>query len=237
MAYLGQWESRVEDVIAAADSLSASLAFRSLIDLIRLGGSGPGDSVAAFLDGYLQRGEVRLIAECTEDELLAVRRMMPGFVNHFQVVRCDVLSTPEVARLVRRMLREASKNHGIEVAPGVPTAIATLMARLLPYDAPPRAVVELTQDLIDKETVIGTDQVIAALNRRTGLPEIILRDDLPLSVDEVRKQLGAEVIGQEHAVSLVAGVVMRVKAGLCDPQRPMATMMFTGPTGVGEKLS
>lgn len=234
MAYLGQWESRVEDLITDADSISATLAFRSLIDLVRLGGTGPADSIASFLDDYLQRGEAKLVAECTEEELLAVKRLLPGFVNHFQIVVCDVLAKDQVAGICKKMLDEASRNHRIEVDDASSDLIANLMQRLLPYEAPPRGAVELTRELIETQSVIGVNEVITAVTRRTGLPEMILRDSQTMTLDQVRNSLGDSVIGQTNAVDVAAGVVLRVKAGLCDPQRPIATLLFTGPTGVGK---
>lgn len=234
MAYLGQWESRVEDLVADADSISASLAFRSLIDLVRLGGTGPADSIASFLDDYLQRGEVKLIAECTEEELLAVKRLLPGFASHFQVVNCDVLTKNQVAGICKSMLDEASRNHRIEVDDAVADLIARLMDRLLPYEAPPRGAVELTRELIETESAIGINEVITAVTGRTGLPEMILRDSQTITLEQVRSTLASSVIGQPRAVDVAAGVVLRVKAGLCDPQRPIATLLFTGPTGVGK---
>ncbi len=245
MAYLGQWEERLEAVIAAAQSISAGLAFGSLIDLVRLGGSGPADSLASFMLPFLRRGELRIMAEATDDEILTVRRLLPGFVDQFEIVRIDRMNHETVTEIVRSILTSAGRNHRIEIAPMAANLISTLMARFTPYEAPPRAAVEVTGEIVHRATHRGTHDVhatrkittadvVTAIMDRTGIPEFVLRDDAPLSIDDVRQKLSESVIGQDDAVDIAAGVVLRVKAGLCDPQRPIATMLFCGPTGVGK---
>jgi ATP-dependent Clp protease ATP-binding subunit ClpC len=81
--------------------------------------------------------------------------------------------------------------------------------------------------------VAGHD-VVELFVRRTGLPEIFLRDDRPLRPQDVRDRLRAEVIGQDPACSVAADVVCAFKAGLNDPGKPVAVLLFCGPTGVGK---
>jgi ATP-dependent Clp protease ATP-binding subunit ClpC len=54
--YLGQWEERREKIIEELARVPSVLCVDRLLDLVRLGGTGPGDSLAAFMLPYLQRG-------------------------------------------------------------------------------------------------------------------------------------------------------------------------------------
>jgi ATP-dependent Clp protease ATP-binding subunit ClpC len=65
MKYLGQWEERCEQLIDELARLPGVLVVERLLDLVRIGGTGPGDSVASFFLPFLQRGELRLAAEAT----------------------------------------------------------------------------------------------------------------------------------------------------------------------------
>lgn len=247
MQYLGQWEERVEQTIAQLESIGAAMAVSSLVDLVRLGGNGAADSLAAFLLPFIQRGELRLIAETTADELDRVRRLLPGMAECFETIVLDPVSTQQTASVIGVTLREAARNHHVQVSQdtttgGIAEAIATLFARFMPYQALPRGPVKLVHAILDEtqhqakpdERIIDFHKVVDSFSKLSGLPISILSDHEPLSADQVRETLSKEIIGQPAAVDAATDVVMRVKAGLCDPQRPIATLLFCGPTGVGK---
>ena len=66
------------------------------------------------------------------------------------------------------------------------------------------------------------------------MPELFLRDEITLSRDDVLNWFRARVIDQPEACEAATNVVMTVKAGLNDPNRPPAVLLFCGPTGVGK---
>ena len=258
MQYLGEWEQRLEHVIAELESISGILLISSLIDLVRLGGSQPSDSLAAFLMPYVRRGEVRLVAETTADELDASRRLLPGWAECFQILNVDPLSHDQTRDIADTMLKDAARNHRIEVEQSASETATRLFAQFLPYQSPPRGVVQLLHDAIERtrrsaprtasnripdtlgkredaeSLMITTATIVDQFTRLTGLPEAMLRDSMTLQRDQLRDRFVQDVIGQEVAVDVVTNVVLRLKAGLCDPRRPVATMLFCGPTGVGK---
>ena len=73
MMYLGQWEERCETLVAELAGIGGILCVEDLLDLARTGGSAASNSLAAFFVPYLQRGELRMIAEATPAELEAAR--------------------------------------------------------------------------------------------------------------------------------------------------------------------
>ena len=82
--------------------------------------------------------------------------------------------------------------------------------------------------------VLGQDQIADVVSRWTGIPVNRLlegeREKL-LHLDEI---LHERVVGQDEAVELVADAVMRARAGIKDPRRPIGSFIFLGPTGVGK---
>jgi ATP-dependent Clp protease ATP-binding subunit ClpC len=114
-----------------------------------------------------------------------------------------------------------------------------LFSRFLPYQALPGEAVIFWRGVIDqalrsRDRVLTRDRVLRGFLERTGLPELFLRDELPLDWEAVRRQFADRVVGQPDACDLVADVVVRFKAAMNDPQRPLATLLFCGPTGVGK---
>ncbi len=237
MQYLGEWEARLEKVIDELESINGILVIESLIDLVRLGGTQPTDSLASFLMPYVRRGEVRLVIETNADELDAARRLLPGWAECFQTLPIELLSVEQTSDLAETMLQNAAKNDRLEVDATAAETATRLFSQFMPYQPPPRGVVELISDVMEtakKSGAITTTDNVDRFTHRTGLPRAILLDTIPLRAEEVRSALGGSVIGQNVAVEAVANVVLRLKAGLCDPRRPVGVMLFSGPTGVGK---
>ncbi|MBK9012851.1 MAG: ATP-dependent Clp protease ATP-binding subunit [Saprospiraceae bacterium] len=76
--------------------------------------------------------------------------------------------------------------------------------------------------------------MLAQFIRRTGLPELFLRDDLLLDQVALRNFFNEKIIGQEAATEKLTDVIKVFKAGLNNPQKPITTLVFAGPTGVGK---
>src|SRR6185436_4934715 len=92
MKYLGQWEERCEELIRELQQFDGILCIEQLLDLVRSGGETPQSGAAAFMATYMQRRELRLVAEATPEELDACRRLLPGFVELFAIFKLPDLS-------------------------------------------------------------------------------------------------------------------------------------------------
>ena len=78
------------------------------------------------------------------------------------------------------------------------------------------------------------EDVLGTVSERSGLPLALLDERERLDVDALRRFFGARVIGQPEAVECMVERVALVKAGLTDPTRPQAVLLFVGPTGTGK---
>jgi ATP-dependent Clp protease ATP-binding subunit ClpC len=240
MKYLGQWEERCEQVIDELARLPGVLCVEGLLDLVRTGGSGPGDSLAAFLLPYLQRGELRLAAECTPAELDACRRLLPGFADLFPILHVPPFDRAAALTVLDRTAARFAQNLRLEIAPGFADRVYFLFRRFAPYAVFPGPAVGFVRDLCerharaDRNRPVSPEDAVAHFIRRTGLPGWLLRDEQPLDREHVLAQLRGQVIGQEEPVRAAARVVTTFKAGLNDPRRPLGVLLFTGPTGVGK---
>ncbi len=88
------------------------------------------------------------------------------------------------------------------------------------------------QSLLDeKVTEIEIAEVIA---RWTGIPVTKLIESETAKLLHLEEQLHARVVGQDQAVDAVANAVRRSRSGIADPDRPMGSFLFLGPTGVGK---
>jgi ATP-dependent Clp protease ATP-binding subunit ClpC len=239
MQYLGMWQERLEHVISDVGAIPAVLCAENLLDLVRTGGHSPNDSLGAFLIPYLQRAELRLIAEATPAELDAVRRLLPGLADVFQIIPVPAFTRPQAIACLGHVSAAHRQNFKLEVERGVVDTVYRLFARFMPYHAFPGKAAAFLSELFDRAARDGSDRVtpgdaITHFVRQTGVPELFLRDEWPLDPADVVATLRRDVIGQPRACETAAGVVTTFKAGLNDPARPLGVLLFTGPTGVGK---
>ena len=97
-----------------------------------------------------------------------------------------------------------------------------------------RFLYNLIEDRDDEQRVLESDDVTAAFSEETGLPRALLDETQPLDGDKVTQWLSERVIGQTQAIDVVVDLITSVKAGLTRPNRPIASLLFVGPTGVGK---
>jgi ATP-dependent Clp protease ATP-binding subunit ClpB len=98
-------------------------------------------------------------------------------------------------------------------------------------------VVELTRALDDARYVrleVGEDDVAAVVSRATGIPLARLMEGEREKLLRIEEALHRRVIGQDEAITAVADAIRRSRAGLADPNRPIGSFIFLGPTGVGK---
>eukprot|EP01018_Ginkgo_biloba_P003570 Gb_36602 [translate_table: standard] len=82
--------------------------------------------------------------------------------------------------------------------------------------------------------VVGPDDIAAIASMWSGIPVEQLTADEQLKLICLEQQLRTRVVGQDDAVCAIARAVKRARVGLKDPDRPIAAMLFCGPTGVGK---
>lgn len=239
MKYLGQWEERMENIIAELSDIDGVLCVESLLDLVRYGGRAPEESLAAFLVPYLQRGEIRLVAEAASSELDACRRLLPAFANLFQIVSLPEFTTEKALAVLALIAEINARNLKVEYSANVINLIYRFFSRFMPYQKFPGKTTQFLTKVFEKaarnrQKEVTLENVIESFIKLTGLPELFLRDEITLNFEDVTASFESEVIGQPEACRQVAGTVTTFKAGLNDPRRPLGVFLFAGPTGVGK---
>ncbi|MEM1416506.1 MAG: AAA family ATPase, partial [Myxococcota bacterium] len=244
MSLLGQWQARVERVVLAAETLDAVLYFDDLGDLFDArSGDAHVDLPGAFKPA-LEQGRLRMVAELTPEahDRLAARH--EGFFACFTVIGLEGQD-----RKAAHAVLDARAAHAKEHEPERPRvtdegrrALLHLAERYLADAAFPGKAARLYEELRDAadrpghgiEGDLGPAAVVRLFSLQTGIPELLLRDDRALDAAHVAEVLGRRVVGQRAAVRAVAETLAVVKAALQPADKPLATFLFAGPTGVGK---
>ncbi|WP_105265321.1 ATP-dependent chaperone ClpB [Pseudoalteromonas sp. T1lg76] len=90
------------------------------------------------------------------------------------------------------------------------------------------------QDMSLLRNKVGEDEIAEILSRWTGIPVAKMLQGEREKLLQMEQELHQRVIGQDEAVTAVANAIRRSRAGLADPNRPIGSFLFLGPTGVGK---
>jgi len=240
--YLGEWQETCEKLVEELKMVNGVLWVQDLIQLIRIGGQGPEDSVAAFLLAFLQQGNLQIIGEITPQELESMRRFLPGFVENFQIITIKELPESKIHAILHQFAEYSTKNLKITIQESATQLIYRLLVRYYPYESFPGKAVNfigkcISIAQINQEKIITKTKVIENFIQQTGLPELFLKDEILLDQVDLKNHFNQNIIGQQLAVDKMISVVKIFKAGLNNPYKPIQTLLFAGPTGVGKTAS
>jgi ATP-dependent Clp protease ATP-binding subunit ClpC len=242
MSYMGDWEKRCLSIADEARRSKAILWFDDLHLFGRIGQSRQSDrSLADFFRGPIQRGELTVVSALTTEQVQRLEDDAPALASLLVRLPVHPASPTETQELLLTEIRELEQRLPVDVHPFVPRTAIELGAALFPWTALPGAAVDLVRKVAETNTPriadrssVGPAEVVRHLARTTGLAERLLTLDEVLDAREVEAAFGRRVMGQPDAIAAAADIVMKVRAGLADPARPLGVYLFTGPTGTGK---
>ncbi|NVB42885.1 ATP-dependent Clp protease ATP-binding subunit [Pseudenhygromyxa sp. WMMC2535] len=261
MSYLGQWEQRCVELLEETYAKQIVLYADDLHAWGRIGESQQSDrSLASFFRGPVARGELTLIGACSPEQFQQLQADASAFANLFTTIHVEPTTPATTLRMLVHEGRKLERVAGCAFDARVYRAIFELAGSLDSGGAHPGKALELLRALAARHRVsserigdleladvllrpppdghgrprIGAAELISLLSERTGMPELLLAADDPLSPRAVYEAFSAQVMGQPQAVEVVRDLIVRIKAGLCDPSRPYGVFLFTGPTGTGK---
>jgi ATP-dependent Clp protease ATP-binding subunit ClpC len=135
----------------------------------------------------------------------------------------DTKALEDELRRVQREKDEAVANEDFEKAPELRDRVEALRNEIEETRQGRRPVAEVT-----------ADDIAEVVSRATGIPVSQLTEEERQRLLRLEEQLQERVVGQDEAVEAVAEAIRRARAGLSDPDRPIGSFLFLGPTGVGK---
>ncbi len=237
--YLGEWQALCDEALQWLNLSHGVLWVTDFLNLLQVGGESPEESMAAYLLPALRRGSLRLIGEASPGELEAARRRLPAFIDCFEPLTLSEMDSQRARRVLALFAAQAKGALQVDIErPALDTGYR-LLNRYVRYERFPGKAMRffgecVREAMADRQATVTETRVIAQFARFTGLPERFLRDDQPLDDTEVQAFFAGKLFGQEAAIRQLKDVVYLFKSGLSDPAKPIATLLFAGPTGVGK---
>jgi ATP-dependent Clp protease ATP-binding subunit ClpA len=237
--YLGEWQETCETLMEELQMTGDILWINDLVHLLNTGGDGPEDSIGAFMLPNLRKGNFQIVSELTQQEFELVRQRLPGFAAHFHILLIPELSKKQNFKILSLFTQYVQKQLNITIEEPALNLSYRLLDRYWRYEAFPGKIITfltscVNDAYVEKYKIINTENVLTNFVQKTGLPPFLLRDEILLKDKELQDYFSKRIIGQKAAIEQVCQVVMIFKSGLNDPNKPIATLLFAGPTGVGK---
>ena len=165
-----------------------------------------------------------------EKELSDLEQQSAGLTARWQAEK-DKLGA---ARDLKEQLDEARNRLEIAKRQGDLAKAGELTYGTIPDLERRLAAAEEAEDDVMVEEAVTPEHVAGVVSRWTGIPVDKMLEGERDKLLRMEQVIGQRVIGQGQAVTAVANSVRRSRAGLSDPDRPMGSFLFLGPTGVGK---
>lgn len=234
MAGFGEWQERCVRLAKQAAKRRAVVYLGSLRELCQTGRSEyQNQSVAEALIDPIRKGGLLVIVESTEEELSLLEKDFPQVVQLFDPVR---LVPPVGAELIRMLHSIGGGIASDSTRQALLNTVVSLHRRFGAYAASPGREVRFLQLLGEsiERRPLGAAEALTFFQEQSGMPDFLLDTEKPFSPAEAQAWFGQRVRGQDEAVNKVVDVITTLRAGLQREGKPIANLLFAGPTGVGK---
>ena len=245
--YRGDFEHRIKQIMDGIQEESDRniVYIDEIHTLVGAGATGEGSMDASnMLKPYLEAGSIRFIGSTTYEEYNRHFSRSKGLVRRFQQIDIPEPTPEETKHILRQLRSQYESFHGVTYNDdaldfAVDASYKHVNDRFLPDKAidlidEAGAAMEVKGEKVKGEKVKKTDiaDVLAKTCKVDALA--INSDDDNSRLETLAPQLLSKIYGQDEAIRQVVEAVQMSKAGLLDDNKPLASLLFVGPTGVGK---
>jgi ATP-dependent Clp protease ATP-binding subunit ClpC len=232
--YLGEWQTKLEELVLSLENDKCAVLCVPNAHLLMTTGvtDDSPNNVGAALAQYVERGSLAIVGETTPEGFASMFSRDSGARRVWSEVRLE----PADDARTRRILRAICDESGASASDALLERIIDYSEMFVAGAVQPGRSAGLLRNVLERhrDAPLTLRDVLDELSRLSGVPRDLVDDDAPLDVPRLREFFEARVIGQSEAVDSVVDLVTLFKAGLNDPHKPLAVLLFVGPTGVGK---
>ncbi|MBN2450719.1 MAG: ATP-dependent Clp protease ATP-binding subunit ClpA [Lentisphaeria bacterium] len=242
--YRGEFEDRLKAVIREVGALPNALLFiDELHTVVGAGAAGSSSLDAAnLLKPALQSGDLRCIGSTTFKEYRNQIQKDHALTRRFQKIDVAEPSLDETRCILNGLLPRYREHYGVDFEPQALEAAVTLSRRHLRERFHPDSAIDLMDEAGAEQALLprearrsvteGDIEAIVAEIAQIPPKEISASDASRLKT--LARDLKAVVFGQDEAIGRLTHSIKLARAGLRDPEKPIGSFLFAGPTGVGK---
>ena len=243
--YRGEFEKRLKAIMEGIRKEGHAIVYIDEIhNLIGAGRTGDGSMDASnMLKPYLEGGEIRFIGSTTYEEFNRYFSRSRGLVRRFQQIDIQEPGIEETIHIVEGLKEKYETFHGVIYEEGVIAYAVTAAARYISDRFLPDKAIDLVDEAGAYREIHPTDTekqtvdkalITDILARICKVDVLAMKEEDNATLETLHERISAKIYGQEEAVCQVVEAVQMAKAGLLDENKPLASLLFVGPTGVGK---
>jgi ATP-dependent Clp protease ATP-binding subunit ClpA len=243
--YRGDFEERLKAVLGELESMPGAVLFIDEIHTVIGAGATSGGAMDAsnLLKPALASGAIRCIGSTTYKEYRNYFEKDRALVRRFQKIDVNEPSVEDSVKILRGLKPYYERHHKVRYTADAIRAAVELSHRYIgDRKLPDKAI-----DVIDES---GAAQMLVPENKRRKTitakeieaviatmaripPKSVSRDDKEV-LKNLDRDLKTMVFGQDRAIEALVAAIKLARAGLRDPEKPIGSYLFSGPTGVGK---
>ncbi len=243
--YRGDFEERLKQVVKEIEAHPKAIMFIDEIHTVIGAGATSGGAMDAsnLLKPALAQGTLRCIGSTTYKEYRQYFEKDRALVRRFQKIDVNEPSIPDTIEIMKGLKPYYEGFHKLRYSNDAIKAAVELSARYINDRKLPDKAIDVidetgaSQMLLPesrRKKTIGVKEIEATIASMARIPpKTVSKDDAEV-LSNLETQLKAVVYGQDQAIGALTAAIKLARAGLRDPDKPIGSYLFAGPTGVGK---
>ena len=243
--FRGEFESRLKKVLNGISKEKNPIIYIDEIhNLYGAGATGDGSFDASnMLKPYLADGHIRFIGSTTYEEYKKYFEKSKSLVRRFQNVEINEPSITETIEILKGLKSGYEEFHGVSYSDDVIEYAVNSSAKYINERFLPDKAIDLMDEagayrklhpMDGKVQLVDKDVINKVLTSICRVPMETVETDETSGLAELEDKLKGQIFGQDEAITQVTNAVKFSKAGLLEEGKPLASLLFVGPTGVGK---
>src|SRR5487761_2094413 len=243
--YRGDFEQRLKAVLKQLlDNCNAILFIDEIHTIIGAGSASGGTLDASnLLKPALSSGQLKCIGATTYTEYRGIFEKDHALSRRFQKIDVVEPTIDETGQILRGLKSRFESHHGVRYSETALTSAAELSARFINDRHLPDKAIDVideagaAQRILPKSKqrkVIGKGDIEEIVAKIARIPARNVSNNDRNALKTLDRDLKAVVFGQDKAIDALASAIKMARSGLGNPQKPVGSFLFSGPTGVGK---
>ena len=243
--YRGDFEKRFKRVMDSLSRQEKPIIYMDEIHTIVGAGAVNGGNfdISNMLKPYLAAGHIRFIGATTYEEYKKHFERSKSLVRRFQNVEISEPDVQDTLRILEGLREKYEDFHNVVYGEGVLEYAAEMSAKYIRERCLPDKAIDLIDEagawcrMHSREaeaTTVDKNLIDDILSKTCHIPKQTVERDETEALATLEERMLRQVYGQEEAVSQVVNAVKFSRAGLLEEGKPLASLLFVGPTGVGK---